>query len=450
MDSDPECAAKATLLQFYTNNNNNHHNDHSNNQYHPHPLHGHKHHHKHQQYHNHHNHPEPQPRHHNQLPNVHLNPAHPDNNIITSSSNGKPPRPPSSLYPSVPTTPTSPMTHKPDLSTSGGSGQGGKGKGYPQLSGPTPAETLHEMQRRVARLTSYLYGLAVTVVVGAVLMVALVTALYAKVSHDVRHHSHQPKVGEQISKILEREELCVRCSEVRLGPSRDEEAMLDVFTKRDSTDGLKCCVERPAELLRLLELHIEKRYRQEMAKGNIKIRHSSNGGRGHGRSREQEKPSAHLMGYPQRQDHNQAPGRQFPIGLWIHEEDLAFTHHVTYRHGRIVVPEDGLYFVYSQVAFLEVLPIGASSNPSIYSTESPSLSHYLYRYNIIYPNGGEEKLVQNSITKCWGPNRAFGEYTSYLGAVFNLRQGDEVFVKVSNVTMMAPDPKSNYFGLFKV
>lgn len=149
-----------------------------------------------------------------------------------------------------------------------------------------------------------------------------------------------------------------------------------------------------------------------------------------------------------------APGRQFPIGIWIHDKDLAFTNHVTYRHGRIVVPDDGLYYVYSQVSFLEVLPISGTgyggSGPSGYGTESPSLSHYLYRYNIIYPNGGEEKLVQNSITKCWGPNKAFGEYTSYLGAVFLLRQGDEVFVKVSNLSMVARDPKSNYFGLFKV
>nr|KAG5693539.1 hypothetical protein BaRGS_019865 [Batillaria attramentaria] len=54
-----------------------------------------------------------------------------------------------------------------------------------------------------------------------------------------------PKVGEQIAKILEREELCVPCNEVLLGPSPDEEAMLNVFTKRDSKDGQKCCVSDP-------------------------------------------------------------------------------------------------------------------------------------------------------------------------------------------------------------
>ncbi|XP_070184842.1 uncharacterized protein [Littorina saxatilis] len=110
------------------------------------------------------------------------------------------------------------------------------------------------LQKRVARLTSYLYGLAVIVVVGGVILIAIIASLYAKLYYDLTHHSHQPKVGEQIAKILEREELCVPCSEVRLGPSPDEENMLNVFTKRDSKDGQKCCVERPAELLRLLEL----------------------------------------------------------------------------------------------------------------------------------------------------------------------------------------------------
>ncbi|KAL8559053.1 hypothetical protein ACOMHN_008241 [Nucella lapillus] len=335
-------------------------------------------------------------------------------------------------------TPPVPSSQKPEHSN------GTTGKALLASSAASLAQT-QRLQKKVARLTSYLYGLTVVVIVGGIIVIATIASLYAKLHHDLTHHSHQPKVGEQISRILEREELCVPCREVRLGPSAQEEAMLNVFTKRDSRDGQKCCVERPAELLRLLELYINKTYRQEIAKGNIKIRQSSS-------SEDSEtRPAAHLMGYPHRQDHNQVPGRQFPIGQWIYQEDLAFINHVTYRYGRIVVPEDGLYYVYSQVAFLEVISLPGASRPSSeHGTESPSLSHYLYRYNIIYPNGGEEKLVQNSITKCWGPNKAFGEYTSYLGALFHLRQGDEVFVKVSNLTMMAMDPKSNYFGMFKI
>ena len=47
-------------------------------------------------------------------------------------------------------------------------------------------------------------------------------------------------------------------------------------------------------------------------------------------------------------------------------------------------------------------------------------------------------------------NKQFAEYTSYLGAMFKLRKGDEIFVKVSNLSLIARDPKWNYFGLFKL
>ena len=68
----------------------------------------------------------------------------------------------------------------------------------------------------------------------------------------------------------------------------------------------------------------------------------------------------------------------------------------------------------------------------------------------MYPNGGEEAMIQNSISKCWGQNKSFGEYTSYIGAVFYLRQSDELFVKASNLTLIVREPKLNYFGLFKI
>ena len=112
-----------------------------------------------------------------------------------------------------------------------------------------------------------------------------------------------------------------------------------------------------------------------------------------------------------------------------------------------MVPEDGLYYVYSHVSFEE--NFGHTSNRDSRAT-SNSLSHYLYRYNIIYRNGGEELLIMNSLTKCWDENKQFGEYSSYLGALFNLRRSDELFVKVSNLTLVVTNHKLNSFGFFKV
>ncbi|KAJ8313459.1 hypothetical protein KUTeg_008982 [Tegillarca granosa] len=282
-------------------------------------------------------------------------------------------------------------------------------------------QKLHE---EFLRLRRYLYGLTVIFIFGV---------------PRCRQSFPPTKVGEEISKMLEREELCISCENIKLGPSVEEDKMLDTFIRKhdpDSHDGEQCCVETSKQLLTMLELFIEKRYRQEMARGNIKIPVSP--------ETESDRPAAHLMGSVSRLDQDPVPGQQFPISSWIYDVDLAFTNRVEYRHGRIVVPSDGLYYVYSQVSFLEFFRRGNTAS------FGNSLSHYIYRYNIIYSNGGEENLIQNSITKCWGRNQQFGEYTSYLGALFYLRKGDELFVKVSNLTLVAREPKLNYFGLFKL
>ncbi|CAG2202206.1 tumor necrosis factor ligand superfamily member 6-like [Mytilus edulis] len=296
------------------------------------------------------------------------------------------------------------------------------------------------LEMECIRLRKYLFGLTAVVVAGGLILVVTISVLFGKLSHDLVHHSHQPKVGEQIAKILETEELCVPCDSVRLGPSEDEDRMLDAFIRRSKPTGEECCVEKPKQLLAVLELFIEKRLREEMARGTIRPAHQST----HSKNVTY---AAHLMGYNRRNEQPGVPGNQFSIPKWIHREDLAFTNGVDYRNGRLVVPEDGLFYVYSHVSFAE--NFGHSSSLDARSN-SNSLSHYLYRYNIIYRNGGEELLLMNSLTKCWDENKQFGEYSSYLGALFKLRRGDELFVKVSNLTIIATNHKINTFGFFRV
>ncbi|XP_029633496.1 tumor necrosis factor ligand superfamily member 10 [Octopus sinensis] len=294
-------------------------------------------------------------------------------------------------------------------------------------------------------LNNKVRALFVSVLVGIVVLIIVIAVLFVNFNSELKNHSHAPKVGEQISKMLNREneELCVPCDNLRLGPSIEEDRFLDKLTRKDDPKGEQCCVESPKQLLDMLNLFIERRYREEMAKGNIKLSNEDSPGD------KENVPAAHMMGSIKSNVPSRVPGKQITIGEWIFNRDLGFIQRAKYRHGRIVIPSTGVYFIYSQVSFLEVVDIkqGNSKPPS---TTSPSLSHYLYRYNLIYPHGGEETLIQNSITKCWGHNKSFGEYTSYLGAVFQLRQGDEIFVKVSNLTLLTNDPKSNYFGLFKI
>ncbi|KAK3776280.1 hypothetical protein RRG08_039869 [Elysia crispata] len=143
-------------------------------------------------------------------------------------------------------------------------------------------------------------------------------------------------------------------------------------------------------------------------------------------------------------------GKEYEIEKWLYTGDMAFTTGGAYhQYGRIVVPTDGYYYVYSQISFLETLSRNEDRSKR-YRERSPSLSVYLYRYNMLYTKGGEEKLAQNSITKCWGQSKLIEEYTSSLGAVFFLRQKDEIFIKVSNLTVILDDPKSSFFGFFRI
>lgn len=297
------------------------------------------------------------------------------------------------------------------------------------------------LNRQIRELKRYVLGLFILLVAAALILIITFSVLFANLKWDLQNHDHPPKIGAQMSKILEEEELCLVCDEVRLGPSMQEDRALDYFVRKPATANKKeeCCIETPAQLMKYLQMFVQRKYREELAHGHIKVDVSTSTAPG------EQRPSAHLMGYPQNKNNvPYIPGRLIEISEWVSNTDLAFTNKVQYRHGRIVILEAGLYYVYSQLSFLERL-----DDPSSVST-SQSLSHYIYRYNIIYPNGGEEQMVQSSFTKCSGENKRVGEYTSYLGSVFYLRQGDEVFVKVSDLTLVVWEPKQNYFGLFKV
>ena len=116
---------------------------------------------------------------------------------------------------------------------------------------------LLRLQNQFLRLQKWFYILSAAVVVVGIILIIVVAVLFGKLSHDVESHSHKPKVGEQIGKILNHvpvEELCLPCADIRLGPSPEEDLMLDEFTRKDEPKGEQCCVETPTQLLKMLEL----------------------------------------------------------------------------------------------------------------------------------------------------------------------------------------------------
>ncbi|CAG5120625.1 unnamed protein product, partial [Candidula unifasciata] len=122
------------------------------------------------------------------------------------------------------------------------------------------------LQATIAKLRIWLFAITAVAIAGFVILIIVVTCLYTQLNYDLTHHTHKPKVGEQMAAILEREELCVPCEEFRLGPSPEEDSMLRRFNVRETPTGANCCVDQPLQLLELLKLHVERRIRLEVAR----------------------------------------------------------------------------------------------------------------------------------------------------------------------------------------
>ena len=118
---------------------------------------------------------------------------------------------------------------------------------------------------------------------------------------------------------------------------------------------------------------------------------------------------------------------------------------VTIRNDRIIVPESGLYFIYSQAAFL----IYYDPEKEL-SQQRQSVFHHVYRFNKILPNNGVQELMRSDTSQCWEQNKQYSRYTSYVAAAIKLRKDDELYVEVSNFASLKVEPSLTFFGMFKI
>ena len=133
-----------------------------------------------------------------------------------------------------------------------------------------------------------------------------------------------------------------------------------------------------------------------------------------------------------------------PITDWTTENNVAHTKGIGNSKGVLHINSTGLYHIYSQVYFVSVYnSTGTSNDPKI-------LHHSIYRYNPTLPNDGTEELAHSAHTECWQSRRKYTDFTSYTGAAIKLLAGDDIYVKVSDISLVARDSKSSFFGLFKI
>ncbi|XP_050984645.1 tumor necrosis factor b (TNF superfamily, member 2) [Labeo rohita] len=108
---------------------------------------------------------------------------------------------------------------------------------------------------------------------------------------------------------------------------------------------------------------------------------------------------------------------------------------------KILIPADGLYFVYSQVSY------SIQCNPDEDELTQKFLSHSIWRYTDAVTDW---KPLQNSAhSVCQSQEDGKTTYsTIYLGAVFKLMQGDKLSTKTSHAAEVEENYAKTFFGVF--
>ncbi|XP_071389556.1 tumor necrosis factor-like [Centroberyx affinis] len=124
-------------------------------------------------------------------------------------------------------------------------------------------------------------------------------------------------------------------------------------------------------------------------------------------------------------------------------------------HNEIVIPQDGLYFVYSQASFR----VSCQSDADATATPMVHLSHSVQRWSKSYGNEDSktyETILHSLRTACQRTvsNETEGEgnwfSTVYMGAVFNLRRNDRLKTVMEEglLDMLEDEPGKTFFGVF--
>ncbi|KAM7383676.1 hypothetical protein PAMA_011167 [Pampus argenteus] len=122
------------------------------------------------------------------------------------------------------------------------------------------------------------------------------------------------------------------------------------------------------------------------------------------------------------------------------------------NNNEVVIPQNGLYFVYSQVSFR----VSCSSN-TITTEPAIHLSHTVERWSLSYGNNGTYHTILHSIrtvcqkTVSTDPTEDRKLFSAvYMGAVFNLNKDDRLKTVTGEkiLPMLEDEPGKNFFGVF--
>ncbi|XP_028847231.1 tumor necrosis factor ligand superfamily member 11 isoform X2 [Denticeps clupeoides] len=120
---------------------------------------------------------------------------------------------------------------------------------------------------------------------------------------------------------------------------------------------------------------------------------------------------------------------------------------IQYKDGRILLKEDGLYYVYAKTCFR--LWIGEKSPTPQPDVSNAQLIQYVYHEKHTQSMIRPILIMKSGSTVRWD-NKKYHFYCVQQGRGVHLSPGDALFVNVSSSWLLDPEPEASYFGALKL
>ncbi|XP_071134388.1 uncharacterized protein [Mytilus edulis] len=161
------------------------------------------------------------------------------------------------------------------------------------------------------------------------------------------------------------------------------------------------------------------------------------------------KPVAHLIGedtdMPTKDDTRK---EILPVKKWYRGNNCLLLNGIKLHRGRVRVPVSGFYHVYSAIEFNYHLIRDTERNTIEVHSKSPNMKHVIYKSNIKNSKKEDEIMcTQHPYER--SENLVFSRYDTYISGDTYLEAGDEIYVKVANISYASSPPK-NIFGIILI
>ncbi|XP_006631726.1 tumor necrosis factor ligand superfamily member 14-like [Lepisosteus oculatus] len=147
---------------------------------------------------------------------------------------------------------------------------------------------------------------------------------------------------------------------------------------------------------------------------------------------DQKKPKAHVTGC---NCNASKEGKMF----WESVNGDAFTHTIDYKDGSLVIKTEGFYFIYSKIFYGQL---------DCKTSAKGTFKHGVYKSTQRYP--GDLELMSSKRYHCRNDKEDMLD-NSFLGGIYHLTEGDQIFVKVNQKNLIRLQSTSeNFFGAFLI